>query len=95
VISNKQHIPYFSFGEYLDEYEDHENEFKVRVFFNVTSIISPPKGLYQKFHFCYGREDIDEIFYERPLLFGIVAQAYLHELDNVPKLRLTVLITPW
>jgi len=70
VLSSKARIPYFSFGEYLDKNSDSPSS-QIRITFGVENDIKKPDYLDQKFHFFLGKENIDELYYERPLGLGI------------------------
>ena len=70
VVSNKGYIPYFSFGDHLDDYAE-DSQPKIRVTFNVEDDFERPPELFQKSHFFYGKEGSDRVYYERPLGFGI------------------------
>lgn len=85
VLSNKIRIPYFSFGEYLDEYSESSSP-QITISFNVQDDIVPPDHLSQKFHFCYGADEGDEIYYERPLGLGVRAKLHYKNLFGIPEI---------
>ena len=56
------------------------NSSKIEIILNVVKDIARPSHLLQRFHFCYGSDGCDEIYYERPLGLGINAKLYLKNL---------------
>jgi hypothetical protein len=84
VLSNKVRIPYFSFGEYLDNNSSSIDP-QISLDFQVTKDLSKPEHLNQKFHFCVGQDNSDEIYYERPLGLGIVAKMHCKNLHSNPQ----------
>jgi hypothetical protein len=88
VLSNKVRIPYFSFGEYLDDRNENDSDTtfdpKISINFEVQKDIPRPEHLVQKFHFFYGDENTDELYYERPLGVGIVAKMHCKNLLREP-----------
>lgn len=83
--SNKEYIPYFSFGDRLKEY--HESaQARVQISFNVLKDISPPTELTKKFHYAYGTEDGDELYFERTLGLGLRGKMYIRNMLSDPEI---------
>ena len=84
IITNRKYLPYFSYGEHLDGLTSRQqkNSCKVEMTLNVVKDIVRPSHLDQRFHFCYGSDGCDEIYYERPLGLGITAKLYLNNLPG-------------
>jgi hypothetical protein len=85
VLSNKVRIPYFSFGEYLDDYAETPVS-QIRITFRVEKDIKKPEHLTQKFHFFLGQENTDELYYERPLGMGIRVKMHCKNLLSDPEI---------
>lgn len=85
VLSNQVRIPYFSYGEYLDNYEERSPS-AINISFHVDNKIPRPSYLTQKFHFCYGAENLEEIYFERPLGLGLSAQLLCKNLLTNPEI---------
>src|ERR1041384_5359338 len=83
VSSNKVRIPYFSFGEYLDD-KVGNSESQISINFEVHKDLQKPDHLTQKFHFFYGQNNHDELYYERPLGLGMVAKMHCTNLNDAP-----------
>lgn len=82
IISNRDYIPYFSYGEHLVELASSRGakRYKIEMTLNVVKDVVHPSHLNQRFHFCYGCDGCDEIYYERPLGLGITAKLYFRNL---------------
>jgi hypothetical protein len=70
VVSTRSYIPYFGFGDHLDDYRK-EPEAKIRLKFSVENDLNRPPELSEKSHFFYGKQGTDRVYYERPLGLGI------------------------
>jgi hypothetical protein len=81
IVSNKVRIPYFSFGEYLD-HNTSNPESQISMNFEVQKDIPKPDNLVKKFHFFFGEDNSDEIYYERPLGMGIKAKMHCKNLNS-------------
>ena len=82
--SNKEYIPYFSFGDRLKEY--HESaQARVQILFNVLKDIPAPRELTKKFHYAYGTEDGDELYFERTLGLGLQGKMYIRNMLMILK----------
>jgi len=86
VLSNQITIPYFSYGEYFDNYVE-SSPSKINISFSVDARLSKPDHLTQKFHFCYGAENTEEVYFERPLGFGLIAKLHCKNLMTHPQIR--------
>lgn len=85
VLSNQVTIPYFSYGEYFDNYVESPTS-KINISFSVDVHLSKLDHLTQKFHFCYGAENTEEIYFERPLGFGLTAKLHCKNLMTDPQI---------
>jgi hypothetical protein len=86
VLSNQVTIPYFSYGEYFDNYIKGSPS-KINISFSVDAHLSKLDHLTQKFHFCYGAENAEEVYFERPLGFGLSAKLHCKNLMTHPQIR--------
>jgi hypothetical protein len=85
VESNKEYIPYFSFGDRLKEnYE--AAQANVQIVFNVEKDITRPTGLTKKFHNSYGSEDGDEVYFERKLGLGLRGKLHIKKVLTNPEI---------
>lgn len=87
VTSNHASIPYFSYSDHLDQVDD-EQKSKIHISFKVSDDIHRPSYLDQKFHFCYGSDGLDEIYFERHLGLGFFAKLYCKDLMSRPKITI-------
>jgi hypothetical protein len=85
VLSNQVTVPYFSYGEYFDNYVE-SSPSKINMSFSVDDHLSKPEYLRQKFHFCYGAENADEVYFERPLGLGLIAKLHCKNLLTSPQI---------
>jgi hypothetical protein len=81
IESNKEYIPYFSFGDHLKEYSESLPS-DIEISINIVKDFAQPIDLLQKFHFCYGSDMKDEIYYERQLALGIKGKLHIKNLLN-------------
>jgi hypothetical protein len=81
IESNKEYIPYFSFGDHLKEYSKSLPS-DIEISINIVKDFAQPSGLSQKFHFCYGSDMKDEIYYERQLALGIKGKLHIKNFLN-------------
>lgn len=86
VLSNQVTIPYFSYGEYFDNYIE-TSPSKINISFSVAPHLSKVYHLTQKFHFCYGAENAEEVYFERPLGFRLSAKLHCKNLMTNPQIR--------
>lgn len=85
VESNKEYIPYFSFGDRLKEnYE--AAQANVQILFNVVKDIARPTGLTKKFHYSCGSEDGDEVYFERKLGLGLQGKLHIKNVLTNPEI---------
>ena len=85
VLSNQVTIPYFSYGEYFDNYIESPPS-KINISFSVDADLSKLDHLTQKFHFCYGAKNAEEVYFERPLGFGLSAKLHCKNLMTDPQI---------
>ncbi len=85
VLSNQLTIPYFSYGEYFDNYIE-SSPSKINISFSVNDHLSKPDHLMQKFHFCYGAENVEEVYFERPLGLGLTAKLLCKNIMTNPEI---------
>jgi hypothetical protein len=86
VLSNRARIPYFSYGQYLNSFEE-KSPSKINISFHVDQEIPKPNYPDQTFHFCYGRENVEELYFERRLAPGLKAQLHCKNLMGDPQIR--------
>ena len=79
IESGKDFIPYFSFGESLDQYSE-SSPSKFKMSFEVLKDFSYQIENTQKFHFYRGHYERDEVYYERPLGLGINLKLHVKNL---------------
>src|SRR6476659_6464266 len=81
IESNREYIPYFSFGDWLKE--SHQSvPANIEISFNIAKDLSRSPSLIQKFQSCYASDFGDEIYYERKL--GLRMRGKMH-LKNILK----------
>jgi hypothetical protein len=88
VLSDQVLIPYFSYGQNLDNYVESSRS-KINISFSVDAHLSKPDHLTPKFHYCYGAENAEEVYFERPLPLGRGLNVKLHckNLMTDPQIR--------
>jgi hypothetical protein len=87
VESSKDFIPKFPLGENLANYTG-PSQSEIKVFFNVKKEFSMRMENAQKFHYFRGLPRSEEVYYERPIGFGLVLK--LHVMNILDKAILTV-----
>jgi hypothetical protein len=85
VESNRARVPHFSFGEYFGNYSSHAPS-HIKILFHVTDEIAKPLNLTQVFHFHYGVDGQDEVYFERPLSLGIKAKMHVRGILGKPQI---------
>jgi hypothetical protein len=85
VLSNQVSVPYFSYGEYFEKYVQ-SSPSKINISFSVDAHLSKIDYLTQKFHFCYGAENAEEVYFERPLGLGSSAKLRCKNLMTDPQI---------
>jgi hypothetical protein len=86
VLSNQIIIPRFYYGEYFDNYVE-SSPSKINISFSADAHLSKLDHLRQKFHFCYGAENAEEVYFERPLGFGLNAKLHCKNLMTDPQIH--------
>jgi hypothetical protein len=86
VLSNQVTIPYFSYGEHFDNYTESSHS-KINISFSVDPHLSKLDQPTQKFHFCYGAENAEEVYFERPLGLGLSAKLHCKNLMTDPQIH--------
>jgi hypothetical protein len=85
VESNKDVIPVFPLGENLDNYSGKSHP-KISISFEVSRDFSYRVQGLQKFHYFWGKDERDEIYYERPVGLGLTLKLFLKDLLRDTKL---------
>jgi hypothetical protein len=86
ITSGVEYIPFFSLGQNLDQHSNESSHAPIDISFNVVKDISYDKLKSQKFHFFFGLNDADEIYYERQLPMGVKFKMKVEDLLNQPKI---------
>ena len=86
VLSNQVTIRYFSYGQNLDNYAE-SSASKINISFSVDPHLSKLDHLTQRFHYCYGAENAEEVYFERPLGLGLNARLHCKNLMTDPQIR--------
>lgn len=80
INSNKDYIPYFSFGDHFNRSESQVRPYTVEMSVYMENDLVRPENLFQTFQSCLGCDGIDAIYYERNLGMGITAKMYVENL---------------
>jgi hypothetical protein len=86
IRSNVDYIIHFKFGEHLNDKLFQSKNNKILIEFKVTKDFEKPSYLNQRFHFIWGREEVDELYYERPLMGPIKARLLVKDFRTYPKI---------
>lgn len=95
IKSNVDYIIHFKFGERLNDKMVQSENNKIRIEFKVTKDFEKPNYLNQKFHFIWGKEGTDELYYERPLIGSFKAKLLIRDLTTSPKLFVNPTYYQW
>lgn len=95
IKSNVDYIIHFKFGERLNDKMVQSENNKIRIEFKVTKDFEKPNYLNQKFHFVWGKEGIDELYYECPLIGSFKAKLLIRDLTTSPKIFVNPIYYQW